>query len=202
MAENITVLIDERTLKDIQIKLGSLEKKTPNVLKNAINMAARKTRKMLPEKARERYTIKGSKMKKNISLTSASISNLGAKIKVKGRPHQLIYFQTRKNGVRMAAKARGRNDRSLKELISSTGGKAFITTIDNGEDQNGNRNRKHRTVLQRLTKSRYPLVTLAGPSDPEMLGNQDVYGNLEPSIQQELMKSINKQIQRVIGGGR
>lgn len=31
MAENITVLIDERTLKDIQIKLGSLEKKTPNV---------------------------------------------------------------------------------------------------------------------------------------------------------------------------
>ena len=35
--------------------------------------------------------------------------------------------------------------------------------------------------------------------DPEMLGNQDVYGNLEPSIQQELMKSINKQIQRVIG---
>ena len=116
-------------------------------------------------------------------------------------PEIFEILNTKKQGVKVAAKARGRSDRSLKEIISSdTGAKAFITTIDNGKDINGVKKKGHRAIVQRLTEKRYPLVTFAGPSTPEMLGNKKVYGEMKEGIYEELIKNINYQISRITGG--
>lgn len=201
---NIKVILDPVSVRVVRNLLGNLKNKTPSALKNAVNMTARRIKKKLPDYAKERYIVKASAMKKKIALKkAASASSLGSIISVKGKPLQLIYFQTRKNGKKTAAKARGKIDRSLKEIISSeTGAKAFITEIDNGTDENGNARRGHKAIVQRLTKNRYPLVTFAGPTNPEMLGNSETFKNIEPDIQEELSKNIIKQIQRIRGGKR
>ena len=201
MAENINIEIDEMTSRAIRVMLGKFKNKTPSVLKNAINMAARRVRKDLPVLANETYLARSTKMKKNISIKSASVSKLEATVKAKGKPLQLIYFHAKKHGRQTAAKARGRSDRSLKEIISAeTGAKAFIATIDNGTDESGNKKKGHRAIMQRTTKARYPLVTFAGPSTPEMLGSRDVYAKIAPDVHKELLRSINRQINRIMGG--
>lgn len=194
MGANITIEVGEITTRAIKGILGNLERKTPSVLKNAINMTARRTRKELIKGAREKYTLRSSKRKEGLVLRSASASNLVATFTVRGKMHQLIYFQTRHNSKKRATRARVRKDRSLKELVSSTGGKAFIATMKNGSENN------HDAVVQRQTKNRYPLLTFAGPSTPEMIGSKEVYGKIAPNIRKELVRNINRQIQRVMKG--
>ena len=202
MGRTIEIIVDPVQDQAIRNLLGALNKRTPSLIRNAVNITARKARKELPVRAQERYVIKAPKMKKNISLSSASLSKLEAVIRVKGKPLQLIYFHTKKNTKRGAAKARGRNDRSLQEMISSQGGKAFIVSIDNGTDENGQKKKGHKAIVQRVGKDRYPIITFAGPSAPEMLGNRSVYVRMAPKIRRDLMQNIRKQIDRLKGGRR
>ena len=186
----IEVEVDEAMLRAIEIKLKGLQTKAPRALKNAVNATARDAKKDLAAKAQQQYTIKKSKFKKNIKQKNATLSNTVAELKVSGQMNKLESFQTRKNSKKLGAKARGRNDRSLKELLSSKGGRAFAPTFSSG----------HSAIAQRQGKARLPLKTFFGPSDPEMVGSKDVYGKIEPDIQKMLYSNIQKQIDKILGG--
>lgn len=190
MGEIIEVEVDQAMLKAIELKLGNLKSKAPRVLKNAVNATARDAKKDLAAKAQKRYTIKTTKFKKQIKQKNATISKPEALLTVSGKPNQLESFQYRKNTKKLATKAHGRTDTSLKELISSIGGKAFMAKFNSG----------HVAIAQRESKARLPLKGFYGPSDPVMIGNDEVYGKIEPDIQKMLMKEINTQIKKVLGG--
>lgn len=186
----IEVQVDEYMLRAVELKLKSLYQKAPRALKNALNATAREAKKDLAKKAQEQYTIKSAKFKKNIKQKNATLAKPEAILNVNGKMNQLESFQTRKNTIRLGAKARGRQDRSLKELISTQGGKAFMVTFNSG----------HTAIAQRVGAERLPLKGFYGPSDPEMVGNKDVYGKIEPDIQKMLHKNISRQIDKILGG--
>lgn len=190
----IEVTVDEATLKAIQLKLKNAKSKAPRALKNAVNATARDAKKDLAAKAQQTYTIKTSKFKKNIKQKNATVAKPEALLNVSGKMNKLENFQTRKNTKKLGAKARGRNDRSLKEIISQQGqaggGRSFTGTFKSG----------HTGIVQRTSAARLPLRSFYGPSDPEMVGNDDVYGKIEPDIQKLLYKNISRQIDKVLGG--
>lgn len=190
----IEVSVDEYMLRAVELKLKTLHKKAPRALKNALNATAREAKKDLAKLAQEQYTIKTAKFKKNIKQKNATISKPVAILNVNGKMNQLESFQTRKNTKRLAAKARGRQDRTLQEIASrhgqAGGGKAFITTFSSG----------HTAIAQRVGLERLPLKGFFGPSDPEMVGNEKVYGKVEPDIQKLLYKNISRQIDKILGG--
>lgn len=193
MAENgsiIEVEVDEAMLRAIELKLGNLKSKAPRVLKNALNATARDAKKDLAAKAQQRYTIKTTKFKKQIKQKNATASKLEAVLNVSGKPNQLESFQYRKNTKKLGSKAHGRTDTSLKELISSMGGRAFVVKFSSG----------HTAIAQRQGAARLPLKGFYGPSDPVMVGNDEVYGKIEPDIQKMLLKEINTQIRKILGG--
>lgn len=186
----IEVSVDEYMLRAVELKLKTLHKKAPRALKNALNATAREAKKDLAKLAQEQYTIKTAKFKKNIKQKNATISKPVAILNVNGKMNQLESFQTRKNTKRLGAKARGRQDRSLKEFISDQGGRAFMATFSSG----------HTAIAQRVGTERLPLKGFFGPSDPEMVGNEKVYGKVEPDIQKLLYKNISRQIDKILGG--
>ena len=197
----IEVSVDEHMLRAVELKLKSLHSKAPRALKNAVNATAREAKKDLAKLAQEQYTIKTAKFKKNIKQKNATISKPVAILHISGKMNPLGSFQTRKNTVKLASKARGRKDRPLKELISSKGGKAFNATFTMGGKNHDVKNKKaHNEIMQREGKERLPIKTFYGPSDPEMVGNEKVYGKVEPDIQKLLYKNISRQIDKILGG--
>ncbi len=193
--EIIEVRVDEAMFRLIEIKLKEMKSKASRVLKNAVNATARDTKKELATKAQEQYTIKANKFKKQIEQKNASISKPEAILRINGQMNKLESFQIRKNTKKLGAKARGRNDRPLKELISQQGGKSFQMTVSNGEGK-----KSHTFIAQRIGHSQYPVKGFYGPSDPEMIGNEKVYGKVKPDIYKLLYKNINKQIDKILGG--
>lgn len=128
----IEVEVDEAMLKAVKLKLKNLKSKAPRVLKNAVNATARDAKKDLAAKAKQTYVIKTAKFKKAIKQKNATIAKPVAILRVSGKPQPLINFQTKANTPELAAKAKGRRDRKLKELISSKGQKAFIASFKMG----------------------------------------------------------------------
>lgn len=186
----IDIRLDPESVKNVKEKLQGTEKKIPAVIKNALNATAKKTKKDLASRAQARYTIKTAKFNKNIKRQNASVSKLEAKLIVSGRANPLENFQYRKNTRRLGAKARGKVDSNLKELISTSGGRAFVVTFSSG----------HTAIAQRESSARLPIKGFYGPSDPVMIGSRKVYGELEPQIQQHLQDEIKKQIRKITGG--
>lgn len=193
--EIIEVKVDEAMLQAIEIKLKGMKSKASRVLKNVVNATARDTKKNLATKAQEQYTIKANRFKKQIKQKNASISKPEALLQITGQMNKLESFQIRKNTKVLGAKVRVKNDSILKELISRKGVRSFQMTVDNGEGK-----KSHTFIAQRVGKSQYPVKGFYGPSDPEMIGNEKVYGKVKPDIYKLLYKNINKQIDKILGG--
>ena len=61
---------------------------------------------------------------------------------------------------------------------------------------------RHKTLVQRTTKKRLPIKTLYSPSIPQMIGNEDeVYGIVQPQIQEMLWKHIYEEIDKELSRG-
>ena len=182
------------TIKDIEERLGSLKRKAPSVLASAVNMTAKDARKMLASEAQKVYAIKGGGFNKAMTIANAKQSSPLATIKAKGSPIELFKFKTSpatfKTGDSRPKSAKGRVKAhgGMKDLLVD-GRWAFVTTFKSG----------HKTMVQRTTKDRLPIKTLMSPSIPKMLGDEDeVYGVVEPHIQELLDKNITIAIRKAI----
>lgn len=180
---------DQRTVQQVEKKLGDMKSKTPKVIKDALNRTAKQARTDLRRKAQETYTVKAGKFNRGMTIQNATTGNLTAIIKSTGAPMPITSYRTS-----MAKRAGG------KAQILTAGGlktlqkgniKAFKSTVGAGHDG----------MFQRKGKERLPIKQLYSNSVPVMIGNEKrVYGVVEPKIKQNLEKNIEGQIRRVLGG--
>lgn len=180
---------DQRTVQQVEKKLGDMKSKTPKVIKDALNRTAKQARTDLRRKAQETYTVKAGKFNKDMTIQNATTGNLTAIIKSTGTPMPITSYRTSMTK-RAGGKAQILTAGSLKPLQKGNI-KAFKATMKSG----------HSGMFQRKGKERLPIKELYSNSVPVMIGNEKrVYGVVEPKIKQNLEKNIEGQIRRVLGG--
>lgn len=195
--------VDSTQLQRIELKLKDMKAKAPQALKNAVNATARDAKKDLAAKAKETYTVKAPKFKQAIKQKNATAAKPTAILKITGKPQEASNFKTKANAGSAAAKIQVLKSSSLKEIISTrTGNKAFVVSFTKGGKNHDVQNKKaHNSIMQRRGKARLPIKTFYSPSDPIMVENEaKVYGVVRPTIEQNLKKNIQKQIDKILGG--
>ena len=184
---------DENLLKVIEDALGDLKGESRKVLKNAVNKTARQAKEALAEKAKETYVVKKTRFTKAMATKNATLAKPEATINITGAQLELKDFKvspaTYKTGSNRPSvtKAKVLLSSGMKPLASSN--KAFLAKFSNG----------HVSVVQRRSKSRFPLKKLLSNSIPKMVGSQKrVYGIVEPEIYDNLMANVQAEIRKVL----
>lgn len=165
----------------------------PNILRNALNAAARKVRRQMITDVKGEYAIKNAKTLRDESqgspkVLTASPANLSAAIRSRGPMQDIMTFMTRPNNKTGAAAAKVLSSGSLKPL-EMDGLKAFVTTFASG----------HTAIVQRKGKSRLPVKKLLSPAIPHMLGNEAVMEQAEALAYETLRAELDKRIAQILG---
>lgn len=180
-----------KRLDNIAEQLGEFKDQAPKVLKNAINDTARKSKKLLANEAKSKYTVKNAGFSKSLQMQNATVKTLTAKIESRGKPLQLSRFKVSPASPKTTSKAtktKVYSDSSMK-LLEKDGIKAFITRFASG----------HIAVAQREGKARYPIRVLYSMSVPKMLGNEKkVMKKLRPEILKILDEQTDVQIKKLL----
>ena len=177
-----------RQLKTLPQQLGA-----PNVLKNALNSTARKVRQQIIKDSKGRYALKEKKaLQSESKVLSASASTLEAAVLAKGPMRDIMDFMTQPNTASGAAAAKILNSASMKPLEMSKDNKnlkAFVARFRSG----------HTAIVQRRGAARLPVKKLLSPAVPHMMGNEKVRERAEALAYEELVKQIDRQIERLTG---
>lgn len=183
----VVVTVDDKY--DYVVKrLGTFKDKAPKVMCKSINDTAKWARRELAQEAKKTYTVKQGRFNKNMKIENARYSNLEATIKSEGAPMKLAEYKY--SAGKKTTKAQVKLSGGLKALEKG-GIKAFVTSFASG----------HVAVAQRRGPERLPIKELYSNSIPVMIGNEkEVYGIVEPEIEEKLMQSIEKHIQKVLEG--
>lgn len=198
--------INERDLRRIEYRLGSMSQKAPRVLSAAVNKTAKAARKDLAEEAQRTYTVKKGGFYKEMRIKYASSSNPTALITSQGEVIPLRDFKNSAAGGRTRVQVK--KDGSLKDL-EKDGIKAFKNNIaERGQERKRDTKKgkkgsavRHIAIAQRQAETRLHIHEKFGPSIPSMLGNEEtVYGVVEPRIEKELSDNVERQIDRILKG--
>jgi hypothetical protein len=166
--------------------------KSPQALKNAVNQTARQARKLLADKAKDAYTVKTGRCNKAMTIKSATTRNPTAIIIAKGSPMELKDFRVSPNKPGYNPKGTTRAkvySSSVLKALEIRGIKAFVVQFRSG----------HVSVAQRVGQDRLPIKTLYSTSIPKMIGNEkEVYGVIEPKIQEILDRCVQVQVEKII----
>lgn len=186
------------TLPEIEKRLGSMSGQARPVLKRALNLTAKRARKMLAQEAQKKYAVKQGAVNKGMKIKNATNRKLDAVINVTGRPNELKGFKVSPSKYRTGndrpdvVKAKVIKATPLKELIRPRDHvKAFIVKFKSG----------HVTLAQRRGEARLPIDTKYSVSNPQMVGAKRVYGLLRPDIAEMLEAEIERQIDRQLRKG-
>lgn len=179
-------------LEELRMRLGRMAPETRKVMRMAVNDTAVQARKQLFDEVSDRYVVKKTKFNKGLTLTRATNATLTAVLSSKGRPLPLSYFEVRKNGKRKAGQGHQLESTSLMP-ISKNGNKTFIAYAKHGGQKSA-----HRGLFHRKDEKRFPILQVYGSSVPSMIGSQHVYGRLEPRIQSDLQKNLQRHIDLVL----
>lgn len=209
----IEVKLGKDHVKQIEITLGNLSSKAPNVLKNAINTTAKQARKNLQTEAKLSYVIKASRFNKAINLKSATVGNPAALLSSKGQALELLDYRVTPKAVLHGKnrpsflKAKVKKSSSLKPLLTSSGTvKPFIAKFKSGhvavvERVPGIKYKSPKGLQQREAKKLDPtrIKKLYSPSIPAILGDENnVYGRVEPKIRSDLHDNILKNMSKLL----
>lgn len=186
----------EAELRAIMQKLNRLPDQiaAPNILKNAINSAARKVKNQLVKDAKERYAVKKPGVFKQADqgapkVHTASPASLTATIQSKGPMQEIMTFLTTPNSGTGAAAAKVLNAGTMKALEMG-GLKAFVTRFASG----------HTAIVQRKGGPRLPVKKLLSPAVPMMLGNEEIQEKAQAMTYEILQAEIDKRIEKVLAG--
>lgn len=186
------------TLPEIEKRLGSMSGQARPVLKRALNLTAKRARKMLAQEAQKKYAVKQGAVNKGMKIKNATNRKLDAVINVTGRPNELKGFKVSPSKYRTGndrpdvVKAKVVKANPMKELIRPRDQvKAFIVKFQSG----------HVTLAQRKGEARLPIETKFSVSNPQMVGSKRVYQLLRPDIGAMLEAEIERQIDRQLRKG-
>ena len=186
----LTFELDEITVRDIELRLGTLRAKAPTALKNAINATAKDARADLWAKANATYTIKKGGFNKDMKLTPANVGNLEAILLTRGAPIEMIKFRvTGRKGTPRVEILRGQ--------VKSMGDRSFVNNVAKKGTHT------HVAVAKYIggKDSRLKIQKKFSVSSPIMIGNERrVYGIVEPNIIKNLQNNVDKQVSKILGG--
>lgn len=189
---NITIDTDGEIDRIIQ-RLNTLPDRlqAPDMLRKAVNSAARKTRKRLIEEGKNRYAFKkkGQFASETKIKTAGVSSGAGADIISKGRMRMITDFVTRPNSATAAAAAKVLNESGMNSILRN-GNKAFSLFLNGGANA---------AIAVRLGKPRLPIQVLMSPAVPVMLGQEEVREPATEDFFDNLSAEIEKQIAKILG---
>lgn len=188
----ISFEVEKDAIAKISKNLSEVYMKSPQALKNAVNQTARQARKLLADKAKDAYTVKTGRFNKAMTIKNATTRNPTAIIIAKGSPMELKDFRVSPNKPGYNPKGTTRAkvySSSVLKALEIRGIKAFVVQFRSG----------HVSVAQRVGQDRLPIKTLYSTSVPKMIGNEkEVYGVIEPKIQEILDKCVQAQVEKII----
>jgi hypothetical protein len=188
----ITFEVEKGAIEKISKNLSEVWMKSPQALKNAVNQTARQARKLLADKAKDAYTVKTGRFNKAMTIKNATTRNPTAIIIAKGSPMELKDFRVSPNKPGYNPKGTTRAkvySSSVLKALEIRGIKAFVVQFRSG----------HVSVAQRVGQDRLPIKTLYSTSIPKMIGNEkEVYGVIEPKIQEILDRCVQVQVEKII----
>ncbi len=205
-SNGLEVYYDSDIIQQIEKKLGKFKDQKYKVLKNAINATVKQAQTDLVAKAQAEYTAKKSPLKKATSIKKASTSSPEGAVKVKGETLELRSYKA--TVPKSGAKAKILTSGSLKAIQSQRGtrARAFLAAFESGHQaivqrQDGEEYRRDKAKRQakygpHIDVTR--LKKLLAISFPKMIGGEKVYGELAPSIYEDLQENIRKEIQKVV----
>ncbi len=201
---NIDVTVD---LNAANTRLREIPGQVNKAVRFAVNDTAKQARGRLTAKIRETYTVKLAGLNKALQIKNATNRNLTAYITGEKRHIPLHKYKYKENvpgkGGR-AVFAMKKKSSSMDELIHpGTKAKAFIAKVRafNGRDNNGNTvysdTKTVTGIFQRESANRDKIRLLYGDSVGQMLVNEDVYGIVQPDIESDLKRNLERHIRRL-----
>lgn len=218
-AGNMTITV--AGIKDVERQLGKLKSKAPAAMKFAINATARKTRRLMLDKAKARYAV-NSKGEKHITdlaqRRKARNSNLLAELHIASRDIDIAYFDHSPTQVYSGrdvftsapevVRARVLKSSQMKPLTggSNNTAKGFLAEFASGHigmvarqigssSQQTVTSRGHRrwtTADGRVEK----LQTVYAPSGPAM--HNTIWPEVEPSAADILQEQLDRRVEMIL----
>ncbi|WP_313891126.1 phage tail protein [Psychrobacillus sp.] len=179
-----TVGFDERSLKEVQSRLGSFKSKAPNAIASALNRGMSNINTNIKKEVRKEYHIKAGDIDVTLKKNRASKGSLSAEVKSKGGAIPLDKFKVTPKSINPKRKS------TLSVAVKKDGVKklkgAFMADINGPK------------LFLRAKKSRLPIGRLFGPSIPQMLGNEDIGSPIQEKGQDAFEKRLDHEINRIL----
>lgn len=188
----MTVKVGDNVIDNVRKRLGSLEKKTPNVISNALNRTMTNMATNVSKEVRARYVkvkAKDINSKDVLYKKRSTRKTLSASLEYRGLLLPLDRFKVSPKTVnprrKSPIKASVKKSNGVKPLMG-----AFIADI------NGIK------VFERTSKSRLPIRRLFGPSVPQMIRNEDIKETVERKGMEKFNERIDHEIKNILRKGR
>lgn len=178
--------IDSGKIEQAQVLLNDVQNGAQRAIYNAINRGLSSAKTKSTKYVRENYNIKSSNIKENINakLKRANKNDMVGMIDFSGHNIPLIQFKvspsTPQKGVVKASVKKGNNAKLIH---------AYVTDLGKGTG-----------VFERMTSKRESSQELYGLSVPTMLGNEDVYAQLEENTAEVVNERLDHEIERILNG--
>lgn len=208
----MSITIEAAKLSQIKRRLGYMKEKAPKVLKLAVNDTAKKARSRLGKEAKKKYVVKVSGFNKAMGIKLATNNKPEAVIHASGKKIPLAkfsykegelgtgeYFNPTLHRYQTGAGGISSTGKILKgtrfKPSSSARLKWFVAKMKSGHTGIFVRNEG----MKRGQKGE--ISEKMGASIPEMIGNEkQVYGVVEPHIQNDLQEAVNRYVMRALRG--
>lgn len=183
MSTSTIKLTADKAMERAQKLLSEVPSGAETALMRALNRAAQSGKSQAVKEVRARYTVKAGDIRKTLTTTKATRTNLEAEIVSRGSPLSLAAFKhTPKTDTTGAARKRVRvavkKEGGLKPL-----GQAFVW---------------RGKIMQRIGKTRLPIEKKIGPAVPSMIGNPDVVEAIEEKTQETVVKRLDHEVNRIL----
>jgi len=199
--------IEVLNVREVERQLFGMREKVPSTIRMAVNETARKARQRLAKKAQETYTIKSGGFNKAMRIKNANNATLTAEIKARGEKIPAGKFSTRAGTLGPETYY---NPVTHRQQVGKGGRSASVRLLRSGTFKSRDADRKwfktkfgsgHMGIFHRAGRERLPLKETFGLSIPQMIGSEkQVYGIVEPFIQDDLQAALDRHIARAIRG--
>lgn len=189
--------------------LGAFRSETPRLVKNAVNRTAKRMQKLLQEKAKKEFTVKGVNFNHALKLNNATLRNLTATLQSRGYKLMLADFKVSPpkppavvNEGAPSAKAKVLAQRGGLKPLDAGGIKAFVNYFSYEKKNKAGEvtgSGKKLFVAKRLSKARLPLKVFYSVSMPQMIGNEEhVYNQIALAAHKAYVEELQTQLRKHI----
>lgn len=190
--------IEVTGIEDVEKRLGNLKSKAPLVVARAINRATTNVKKNMAKETSGKYFVSSGDVKKTITVTKATKSNLKAAVISNGTGIALSKFKV-SPGTPVRYRGKNRSPKVYKAGVEKAGGvkpldgdpKSFITIMKSG----------HKGVFTRTSGRSLPIKQLYGPSVPQMIKNEKIMKAINDDANETLQKRIDAEIANLLRKG-